>query len=130
LTGYLARLERTGGRGGGPASPATLQLQMTMLRALVNKLGLDHVDVAVPSDRVGPPETLTHAEYGNLVRRRIAARRSAAATTRSCWCVGECGLRNGATGPAAPVVDLGSDVPTDPLAAHDEGSSGIPAVVR
>ena len=96
IAGYARLLERQGGRGGGPASPATRRVQITMLRALAGQLGLEHVarDVRPPSHRVGPPETLTPVQYANLLRapdRRTLLGRRDYALLRV---LGDCGLRN------------------------------------
>ena len=41
IAAYSRAQERHGGRGGGPASPATRRVHLTMLRALLTQLGLD-----------------------------------------------------------------------------------------
>jgi hypothetical protein len=46
IAAYSRALEQHGGRGGGPASPATRRVHLTMLRALLTQLGLD--DEAAP----------------------------------------------------------------------------------
>ncbi|MCA1697528.1 MAG: hypothetical protein LC790_00925 [Actinobacteria bacterium] len=71
IAAYSRAQERHGGRGGGPASPATRRAHITMLRALLTQLGLDEdaAAVRVPSHRLGPPETLAAVQYGNLIRR-------------------------------------------------------------
>lgn len=96
IAAYGRQLERHGGRAGGPASPATRRAHMTMLRALLRELGLeaDAAAVRVPSHRLGPPETLTAAQYGNLTRApdgRTAVGRRDRAILRL---MGDCGLRN------------------------------------
>lgn len=96
IAAYSRDLERHGGRGGGPASPATRRAHLTMLRALLIQLGRDDqaADVRVPTHRVGPPETLTGVEYGNLVRapdRRALVGKRDHALLRL---MGDCGLRN------------------------------------
>ncbi|MCA1678936.1 MAG: hypothetical protein LC777_08330, partial [Actinobacteria bacterium] len=70
IAAYCRALECHGGRGGGPASPATRRVHLTMLRALLTQLGRDGeaADARAPSHRVGPPETLSAVEYGNLIR--------------------------------------------------------------
>ncbi len=96
IAAYSRQLERHGGRGGGPASPATRRAHLTMLRALLSQLGLeqDAAAVRVPSHRLGPPETLTAVEYGNLCRapdRRTLIGKRDHAMLRL---MGDCGLRN------------------------------------
>jgi site-specific recombinase XerD len=96
VAAYSRALERHGGRGGGPASPATRRVHITMLRALLTQLGRDDqaADVRVPTHRVGPPETPSAVEYGNLIRatdRRTLVGRRDHALLRV---LGDCGLRN------------------------------------
>ncbi len=67
-----------------------------MLRALLTQLGGedDAAAVRVPSHRLGPPETLSTMEYGNLIRapdRRTLIGKRDAAMLRI---MGDCGLRN------------------------------------
>jgi site-specific recombinase XerD len=67
-----------------------------MLRALLTQLGLDEdaAAVRVPSHRLGPPETLTGVQYGNLIRapdkRTLVGKRDHALLRL----LGDCGLRN------------------------------------
>jgi site-specific recombinase XerD len=96
IAAYSRQLEQHGGRGGGPAAPATRRVHVTMLRALLTQLGLDDhaADVRVPSHKVGPPETFTAVEYGNLIRtpdRRTPVGKRDHAMLRL---MGDCGLRN------------------------------------
>jgi integrase/recombinase XerC len=96
IAAYSRDLERHGGRGGGPASPATRRAHITMLRALLTQVGRDKeaAGVRVPTHRVGPPETLSGVEYGNLVRapdRRTVIGKRDHALLRL---MGDCGLRN------------------------------------
>jgi len=96
IAAYSRALEHHGGRGGGPASPATRRAHITMLRALLTQLGRDSeaANVRVPSHRVGPPETLSAVQYGNLIRapdRRTALGKRDHALLRM---MGDCGLRN------------------------------------
>jgi len=96
VAAYSRALEQRGGRGGGPASPATRRSHITMLRALLVQLGRvdEAADVRVPSQRLGPPETLTGVQYGNLVRapdRRTLVGKRDHALLRL---LGDCGLRN------------------------------------
>ena len=96
IAAYSRALEQHGGRGGGPASPATRRVHLTMLRALLTQIGLDSqaADVRVPSHRAGPPETLSVVEYGNLIRapdRRTLVGKRDHALLRL---MGDCGLRN------------------------------------
>ena len=96
IAAYSREQERHGGRGGGPASPATRRVHLTMLRALLTQLGLekDAAAVRVPSHRLGPPETLTAVQYGNLIRapdkRALVGKRDHALLRL----LGDCGLRN------------------------------------
>jgi len=96
IAAYSREQERHGGRGGGPASPATRRVHLTMLRALLTQLGLekDAAAVRVPSHRLGPPETLTAVQYGNLIRapdkRTLVGKRDHALLR----VLGDCGLRN------------------------------------
>jgi len=96
IAAYSREQERHGGRGGGPASPATRRVHITMLRALLAQLGLekDAAAVRVPSHRLGPPETLTTVQYGNLIRatdkRTLVGKRDHALLRL----LGDCGLRN------------------------------------
>ena len=96
IAAYSREQERHGGRGGGPASPATRRVHLTMLRALLTQLGLDKdaAAVRVPSHRLGPPETLTAVQYGNLIRapdkRTLVGKRDHALLRL----LGDCGLRN------------------------------------
>jgi len=59
-----------------------------MLRALLTQLGLDKdaAAVRVPSYRLGPPETLTAVQYGNLIGALDKRTLLANATTRCCGC--------------------------------------------
>ena len=96
IAAYSRQLERQGGRGGGPAAPATRRVHVTMLRALLTQLGLEEhaATVRVPTHRVGPPETLSDVEYGNLIRtpdRRTLVGKRDHAMLRL---MGDCGLRN------------------------------------
>lgn len=96
IAGYARHLETVGGRGGRPAALSTRRLHLTMLRALAAQLGRKDVAsaVGVPSHRVGPPETLTDLQYGNLLRapdRRTTAGRRDHVILRV---LGDCGLRN------------------------------------
>ncbi len=96
IAAYSRELERHGGRGGGKASPATRRAHLTMLRALLKELGRggDAAAVRVPSHRLGPPETLSMVEYGNLIRapdRRTLIGKRDVAMLRL---MGDCGLRN------------------------------------
>jgi site-specific recombinase XerD len=96
IAAYSRDLERRGGRGGGPASPATRRVHLTMLRALLTQLGRDAqaAEVRVPTHRVGPPETFTPVQYGNLIRapdRRTLIGKRDHALLRL---MGDCGLRN------------------------------------
>jgi len=89
-------LERAGGRGGGPAAPATRRVYLNMVRALARDLGLaEEADrVRVPRHRAGPPETLTETDYANLLRvpdrRSVIGKRDVALLR----VLGDCGLRS------------------------------------
>jgi integrase len=96
IAAYGRHLETSGGRGGGPAAPATVRVYLSMVRALARELGLeDAVEcVRVPRHEPGPPETLTDTDYGNLLRvpdRRTAAGKRDYALLRV---LGDCGLRS------------------------------------
>jgi len=96
IAAFGRRLETAGGRGGGPAAPATRRVYLNMIRALARDLGLeqeaDHV--RVPRHRAGPPETLTDTDYANLLRvpdRRAVIGKRDVALLRV---LGDCGLRS------------------------------------
>jgi integrase len=96
IAAYGRHLAACGGRGGGPAAPATVRVYLSMIRALAGDLGLDAaVDgVRVPPHEPGPPETLTDTDYANLLRvpdrRAIAGKRDYALLR----VLGDCGLRS------------------------------------
>lgn len=96
IAAYGRYLATTGGRGGRPAAPATSRVYMSMVRALARDLGReDDADaVRVPRHEPGPPETLTDADYANLLRvpdRRTLAGKRDYALLRV---LGDCGLRS------------------------------------
>jgi len=66
IAAFARHLESSGGRGGGPASPATRRIYVNMVRALARDVGL--AEEAVSVCRAGPPETLTDSDYANLLR--------------------------------------------------------------
>jgi len=70
VAAYGRHLATCGGRGGGPAAPATVRVYLSMVRALVRDLGLEETaeDVRVPRHEPGPPETFTDTDYANLLR--------------------------------------------------------------
>lgn len=71
IAAYSRALELRGGRGGGARGAGDpRRAHITMLRMLLTQLGRDSqaADVHVPTHRVGPPETLSAVEYGNLIR--------------------------------------------------------------
>ncbi|RKQ90485.1 integrase/recombinase XerC [Solirubrobacter pauli] len=83
-----------GGRGGGPASPATQRVYLSMIRALARQLGRDDAtDTRVPRHEPGPPEALTDTDYQNLLRvpdrRTLRGKRDHALL----GILGDCGLR-------------------------------------
>jgi len=96
VAAYGRHLATCGGRGGGPAAPATVRVYLSMVRALVRDLGLEETAeaVRVPRHEPGPPETLTDTDYGNLLRvpdRRTVAGKRDYALVRV---LGDCGLRS------------------------------------
>ena len=96
IAAYGRHLFARGGRGGGPAAPATVRVYLSMIRALARDLGLEEaVDgVRVPRHEPGPPETLTDTDYANLLRvpdRRTTAGKRDYTLLRV---LGDCGLRS------------------------------------
>jgi integrase len=96
IAAYGRHLAASGGRGGGPAAPATVRVYLSMVRALARDLGLEQAagDVRVPRHQPGPPETLTDTDYGNLLRvpdRRTVEGKRDYALLRV---LGDCGLRS------------------------------------
>jgi integrase/recombinase XerD len=96
IAAYARFLETAGGRGGGPAAPATRRIYLSMIRALARELGRPDVaaGVKVPRHKAGPPETLTEIEYENLLRvpdrRSVRGKRDYALLR----VLGDCGLRS------------------------------------
>ena len=96
IAAYGRHLAARGGRVGGAAAPATVRVYLSMIRALTRELGLERAAgaVRVPRHEPGPPETLTDADYANLLRvpdrRAIAGRRDYALLR----VLGDCGLRS------------------------------------
>ena len=96
IAAYGRHLAGCGGRGGRPATPATVRVYLSMVRALVRDLGREDeaAEVRVPRHEPGPPETLTDADYGNLLRvpdrRTISGKRDYALLR----VLGDCGLRS------------------------------------
>jgi integrase/recombinase XerD len=82
--------------GGAPAAPATVRVYVSMIRALASELGLKDqaADVRVPRHEPGPPETLTDADYTNLLR--VPDRRSCEGKRDHALrrVLGDCGLRS------------------------------------
>src|SRR5918912_1943560 len=96
IAAYARFLERAGGRGGGPAAPATRRIYLSMIRALARELGRDDVaaGVRVPRHKAGPPEKLSEIDYENLLRvpdRRAVRGKRDYALLRV---LGDCGLRS------------------------------------
>jgi integrase/recombinase XerD len=96
IAAYGRHLEMRGGRGGGPAAPATVRVYVSMVRALARDLGREDeaAGVRVPRHEPGPPETLTDSDYANLLRvpdRRTVAGKRDYALLRV---LGDCGLRS------------------------------------
>ncbi len=89
-------LATCGGRGGGPAAPATMGVYLSMIRALARDLGRDEEvqAVRVPRHAPAPPETLTDTDYANLLRvpdrRSVIGKRDYALLR----VLGDCGLRS------------------------------------
>jgi integrase len=96
IAAYGRHLATSGGRGGGPAAPATVRVYLSMIRALARELGREEQieGVRVPRHEPGPPETLTDTDYANLLRvpdrRTIAGKRDYALLR----VLGDCGLRS------------------------------------
>src|SRR4051794_37820240 len=88
IAAYAGFLETAGGRGGGPAAPATRRIYLSMVRALARQIGRHDVaaGVKVPRHKAGPPETLTEVEYENLLRVPDRRWSAASVTTRYCVC--------------------------------------------
>ena len=82
IAAYGRHLARVGGRGGRPAAPATARVYLSMLRALARELGRGAAigGVRIPRHEPGPPETLTDADYANLLR--VPDRRTLAGKAR------------------------------------------------
>ena len=61
IAAYGRHLAACGGRDGLPLAPATVQVYLSMIRALARDLGLEETagDVRVPRHERGPPDTLT-----------------------------------------------------------------------
>lgn len=96
IAAYGRHLATSGGRGAGPAAPATVRVYLSMIRALARDLGLEEAvgGVRVPRHEPGPPETLTDTDYANLLRvpdRRATAGKRDYALLRV---LGDCGLRS------------------------------------
>jgi integrase len=96
IAAYMRHLQESGGRGGGPAAPATARVYVSMVRALARQLGREDAIAAVraPAHEPAAPETLTDVEYGNLLRvpdrRSLAGKRDYALLR----VLGDCGLRS------------------------------------
>jgi integrase len=96
IAAYARHLAVAGGRGARPAAPATSRVYLSMIRALARDLGREHQveGMRVPRHEPGPPETLTDADYANLLRvpdrRSLAGKRDYALLR----VLGDCGLRS------------------------------------
>ena len=96
IAAYSRHLATSGGRGGRPAAPATARVYVSTVRALARQLDREQAiaDVRTPRHEPGPPETLTDADYANLLRvpdrRRVAGKRDCALLR----VLGDCGLRS------------------------------------
>jgi len=93
---YARHLETRGGRGGGRASAATRRQRLVLIRALARQLGLETTAAQIQPlrHRTGPPETLTEAEYGNLIRAPDGRTRGGRRDRAMLRILGDCGLRN------------------------------------
>ncbi len=96
IAAWGRHLERRGGRGGGPAAPATRRIYLSMVRSLARELhGVElAAHIKLPAHRPGPPETLTESDYLNLLRvpdRRTQHGKRDYALLRL---LGDCGLRS------------------------------------
>ncbi len=96
VAAYARHLELAGGRGGGPASPATRRQRLVLIRALARKLGLEAAAAQILplSHRQGPPETLIDTEYANLIRAPDGRTRGGRRDRAILRVLGDCGLRN------------------------------------
>lgn len=96
IAAYAQHLTRSGGRGGGPAAPATARVYVSMVRAMARQLGREHAiaEVRAPRHEPGPPETLTDTDYANLLRvpdrRSLGGKRDYALLR----VIGDCGPRS------------------------------------
>ena len=96
IAAYARHLATSGGRGGRPAASATARVYVSMVRALARQLGREDAlaDVRAPRHEPGPPETLTDADYANLLRvpdrRSLEGKRDYALLR----VLGDCGLRS------------------------------------
>ncbi len=96
IAAYARHLATGGGRGGRPAAPATARVYVSVVRAFARQLGREDAiaDIRAPRHEAGPPETLTDADYANLIRvpdRRCLAGKRDYALLRI---LGDCGLRS------------------------------------
>jgi hypothetical protein len=94
VAAYSLALQRHGGRGGEPASPATRRVHPDDAGVALTQLGRDGeaADVRVPSHRVSPPETMSSVDYGNLIRatdrRTVVGRRDQALLRQNATAAG------------------------------------------
>jgi integrase/recombinase XerD len=96
IAAYGRHLAAGGGRGGAPAAPATVRVYVSMIRALASELGLKDqaADVRVTRHEPGPPETLTDADYTNLLRVPDRRSREGKRDYALLRVLGDCGLRS------------------------------------
>jgi len=96
IAAYGRHLTAGGGRGGAPAAPTTVRVYVSMIRALAAELGLKDqaAEVRVPRHEPGPPETLTDADYTNLLRVPDRRSREGKRNYALLRVLGDCGLRS------------------------------------
>ena len=78
------------------AAVATVRVYVSMIRELTSELGLKDqaADVRVPRHEPGPPETLTDADYTNLLRVPDRRSREGKRDYALVRVLGDCGLRS------------------------------------
>jgi integrase/recombinase XerD len=94
IAAFGRHLTAGGGRGGAPAAPATVRVYVSMIRALASGLGLKDQAAVVraPRHEPGPPETLTDADYQNLLRVPDRRSREGKRDYALLRVLGDCGL--------------------------------------